>query len=315
MENLKDTRKKLQLLSAQIDQKNMLEQFLQTTEEEYIQSESSVSKPQLRSETVSSEVEVLIVDEIKKLEIIKKNTRIKNIASWPILIGSGLVAIMNLITGNIMTIFLLLPFIIIGIWFAKDAKAGKQQIAIREAAIADGLAKAKKMDAENKQFNDTEYPKLLKAYEQEVKRLKPLYAEMRQDAKIKLAEVEEQIEQGNPIIGKKYYNNIKQIIEIIDDGRATSLPEAINILISDQNAQKLLNEQIRQNEIQAQAAEMQRREAEAQRREMERHNREMETTANEQIQMEKNKIDYAKCHNCAKESYCYKRTCTGYRPK
>ena len=36
MENLKDTRKKLQFLSAQIDQKNMLEQFLQTTEEEYI---------------------------------------------------------------------------------------------------------------------------------------------------------------------------------------------------------------------------------------------------------------------------------------
>lgn len=315
MENLKETRKKLQYLSDQLDQKNMYVRFLQMTEEEYIKSESSVPKPQLRSVTVSSELETLIVDQIKELETIKKNTKIKSIASWPILIGCGLAAVLNLFTSGIIGVLMLLPFALVGVWFAKDAKKGKQQIAIRETALADSREKAKKMDAENKQFNDTEYPELLKAYEQEVERLKPLYAEMRQVAKIKLAELVDKMEQEEHILAEKYYGDIKKIIEIIDDGRATSLPEAINILISDHNAQKLLNEQIRQNEIQAQAAEMQRREAEAQRREMERHNRQMEATANEQLQMQKNKIDYAKCHNCAKESYCYKKSCTGYRPK
>ena len=315
MENLKETRKKLQHLSNQIDEKNMLLSNIGMSEEEYIKRNSNIAQPMKRSVTNVLAVEKECAKFEKEINNIKKNTKIKSIAAWPILIGCGLVAVLNLLNLNIMGSLLLLPFAIIGVWFAKDAKKGKKKLAEINSVITNGRANAKKEDEENQQFNDTEYPELLKAYKKEVERLKPLYAEMRNSARVKLVELVDKMEQEEHILAEKYYGDIKNIIEIIDDGRATSLTDAINILISDQNARKLLEEQMRQNEIQAQAAEMQRREAEAQRREMERHNREMEATANEQMQMEKNKIDYAKCHNCAKESYCYKKSCTGYRPK
>ncbi len=293
----------------------MLLSNIAMSEEEYIKSNSDIAQPMKRSVTNILDIEKECAKFEKEISNIKKNTKIKSIAAWPILIGCGLAAAINIVTYSIMGVLLLLPFFIIGVWFATDAKKGKKKLAEIDSIITNGRAKAKKEDEKNQQFNDTEYPELLKAYKKEVERLKPLYTEMRNSARARLVELEEEMAQAEHILAEKYYGDIKEIIEIIDDGRATSFPDAINILISDQNARKLLDEQMRQNEIQAQAAEMQRREAEAQRREMERHNREMEAAANEQLQMEKNKIDYAKCHNCAKESYCYKKSCTGYRPK
>lgn len=315
MENLKEIRKKLQHLSDQIDKKNNLLYKINMSEEEYIKNNSDIVQPMKRCVTNVLAVEKEITKYEKEISNIKANTKIKTIAAWPILIGCGVAAVVNLFTSGIMGILLLLPFVLIGVWFASDAKKGKKELAEINSIITNVRAKAKNEDEENQRFNDTEYPELLSAYKKEVERLKPLYAEMRNSAREKLAELVDEMEQEEHILAEKYYGDIKKIIEIIDDGRANSLPEAINILISDQNAQKLLNEQIRQNEIQAQAAEMQRREAEAQRREMERHNRQMEAAANEQLQMQKDNIDYAKCHNCAKESYCYKKSCTGYRPK
>jgi len=316
MENLKEIRKKLQHLSDQIDKKNNLLYKINMSEEEYIKNNSDIEQPMKRCVTNVLAVEQELAKHEKVISNIKANTMIKTIAGWPILIGCFVAAVMMLLLNwGTMGVLLLLPFFIIGVSFVLGAKKGKKQLAKVNSAITNDRARAKEKDEKNQQFNDTEYPELLKAYKKEVERLKPLYAEMRDSAHVKLVELVDEMEREEHILAEKYYGDIKKIIEIIDDGRATSLPEAINILISDQNAQKLLNEQIRQNEIQEQAAEMQRREAEAQRREMERHNREMEATANEQLQMEKNKIDYAKCHNCAHESYCYKKTCTGYRPK
>lgn len=313
MENLKETRQRLKHLSAQIDERNMLLHNIHMSEDEYIEENSEVPKPQKRSVNNVLNVEEAVEKVLRERNVgnIKANTMIKAIASLPILVGCVVAMIMNILIKNIMSILLLLPFALIGIWFLTDAIKGKKQLDHIKATVTKFREEAKEKDEKNQLFNDTEYPELLKAYEQEVQRLKPVYAEMKKSAPQRINELEVEMEQDGPVLAKKYHGDIKEIIGIIDDGRATSLPEAINVLIADKNAQKILEEQKLQSELQRQAAE----EAEAQRREMERHNRQMETAANEQLQAQKNQIDYAKCHNCSKESYCYKKSCTGYRPK
>ncbi len=308
MENIKETREKLQRLSNQINERNILLSDVQMSEEKYIENNSNIEKPSKRSVTVYIDQEAEFAKYEGQISNIKTNTKIQKVLTWPILICCGLSAIVNIFTGNIIGLFVILPFALVGFWFKTGAKKGEEKLVEVNSIITNGRKRAKKEDEENRIFNETEYPELLKAYNIEVERLKPLYVEMHNAAQAKLDALEEEMERDGHILAQKYHDDIEDIIEIIDNGRANSLSEAINILISDQNAERLLREQRRQNEIQAQAAEMQRRE-------MERHNRAMEENAREQLEMQRDKIDYAKCHNCEKESYCYKKTCYGYRPK
>ena len=317
VENLIELRKKLQHLAEQLELKRSLSIDACMSEEEYIENNIEVEKPKKRSVSNSEGVEIDYLTKKDQIDNAKMKSSIKYIAGLSVLIGEAVFFVISLIggLGGLMGFLLTLPFLIISLSIYIDGKKTKKQIQDYFVSLEERRTHAKQIDKINELYNNNEYPKLLANYNAEVERLKPMYMKMQSEAQTKLDALILQMAGEEPVLAEKYHSYVNDIIEIIDDGRASSLAEAINVLIADQNAQRLINEQIRQNEIQAQAAEMQRKEAEAQRREMERHNRQMESAANEQLQMQKNKIDYAKCHNCDKEKYCYKQICTGYRPK
>ncbi len=318
MENLQATKQRLKELSEVLDGKNKIEILLDTTEEEFIEEQSNVKRPKLRPVNNLDAAEMDIAIHEANIGKSKLNNTIKFFAGVIMLGLFALVVLINIfgvLSGNIgafMYILLMLPIAIIGygLFFLPSSKAMKEEKAFKSKA-AELRRVAKEKDAKDEEFNKNEYPKLLEAYNQEVLRLKPEYQRMQNEAKQLYPQIQSYLKENKDILSEKFYDDIDQIIEILDDGRANSLAEAINIRISDKQAEELIREQMRQTELQREAAERQEAEMKRQRQEMERHNREIErhNTAME------NKIDYAKCHNCRHEKYCSKSFCRGYLPR
>lgn len=311
MEHLQVTKQKLKELSEVLDQKNNIEAFLNTTEEEFIETKSNVKRPKLRPVNNLDCVEMDIAIHEANIGNSKLNNTIKFFSGIIMLGLSALVGLINIfgvLSGNIgalMYMLLMLPIAIIGYgFFSSSSKAIKDEKAF--TAESEELRKAaKEKDKKDTEFNKSEYPKLLEAYNQEVIRLKAEYERLQNEAKQVYPQIQSYLDKNKDVISEKFYDDIDQIIEIIDDGRANSLAEAINIRISDKQAEELIREQMKQTEIQKEAAERQDAEMKKQRQEAERHNRAMEYQA-------ANKIDYAKCHNCRHEKYCNKSFCRGY---
>ena len=148
--------------------------------------------------------------------------------------------------------------------------------------IIDNCNKIVELNIKNKEFNDNKYPELVKkynediaAYENRVIELKQEYAKMYADADKEIDRLNNELQLFEDIISKRYFSRAKDLAEIIEDGRADSLKEALNILKSDDDAAELLAEQKRKNDIMREDLERQ-REAEKE------HNRQMERYAEQQ---------------------------------
>ena len=94
-----------------------------------------------------------------------------------------------------------------------------------------------------------------------------------------------------PILPAKYYSSIPKLVEIINDYRADSIKEAINILEQDRFAQKLEEDQLRHNHEIARQNEKRNRQIVE---ENERHNRRIES-------MRYSEVSEAQRHNRAME--------------
>lgn len=311
METLQATKQKLKELSEVLDGKNKIEMLLNTTEEEFIEQQSNVARPKLRPVNNLDATEMDIAIKEASIGKVKVGNAVKFFAGIIMLGLSALViliSIFGVLSGDIgafMYMLFMLPIVIIGYGFFSSAnKARKLQKALK-TQFAELRRLAKEKDEKDEAFNKNEYPKLLEAYNKEVIRLKPEYERLQKEARQVYPQIEAYLNENKNVLSEKFYDDIDQIIEILDDGRANSLSEAINIRISDKQAEELIREQMRQTEIQRESAERQEAEMKKQRQEMERHNREVERQS-------ENKIDYAKCHNCRHEKYCGKTFCRGY---
>ena len=318
METLQATKQKLKELSEVLDGKNKIEMLLNTTEEEFIEQQSNVARPKLRPVNNLDAAEMDIAIKEASIGKVKVGNTVKFFAGIIMLGFSALVILINIfgvLSGDIgafMYMLFMLPIVIIGYGFFSSAnKARKLQKALKKQ-FAELRRLAKEKDEKDEAFNKNEYPKLLEAYNKEVIRLKPEYERLQKEARQVYPQIEAYLNENKNVLSEKFYDDIDQIIEILDDGRANSLSEAINIRISDKQAEELIREQMRQTEIQRESAERQEAEMKKQRQEMERHNREVERHNREVERQSENKIDYAKCHNCRHEKYCGKTFCRGY---
>ncbi len=145
---------------------------------------------------------------------------------------------------------------------------------------------------ENKNYNNTEYPKLIEQYKVKLddynnwrrKFDDKYYNELLPETKAKLEESKNKLSEYEGLISDDYICYLDKLIIILDKGRAESLKEAINILESDLHNERMLEEAREQNRIleqQRQAEEMR-----AIQREMEerRHRDRMLEAANRQAE-------------------------------
>ena len=332
MENLMELKQKLHHLAEQLEQKSDLSDDAFMTEEEYLEYNLTVEKPAKRSVSNSEAVEIDCLLKHEQIQKTQKSAMFKHIVGMVLLGGEALLAVISWVIPNIICMIhgifdfgilvssavplaLTLPFFVIALSLYKNGKREKQNIKNQLKAMEESRVEAKRLDEENERYNRNEYPPLLATYNAEVERLKPLYIKTRDEAQRKLDDLNAQMAREEAVLAEKYHPYVLDIIEIIEDGRASTLAEAINVLIADQNAERLLVEQMRQTRIQEAAAERQHRESQARQREMERHNREMEANSAEQLRLQRKQTELAKCHNCDKEDHCNKQMCTGYRPK
>ncbi len=332
MENLVELKQKLHHLAEQLEQKSDLSDDAFMTEEEYLDYNLTVKKPVKRSVSNSEAVEIDCLLKKEQVQKAQKSATFKHIAGMVLLGGEALLAIISWVIPNVffmikgifdfsllissaVPLALTLPFFIIALSLYKNGKREKQDIINQLKDMENSRIEAKRLDEENERYNRNEYPSLLETYNAEVGRLIPLYIQTRDEAQLKLDELNAQMAREEAVLAEKYHPYVRDIIEIIEDGRASTLAEAINVLIADQNAERLLAEQMRQTRIQEEAAKRQYRESQARQRELERHNREMEANAAEQLRLQRKQTELAKCHNCASEDHCSKQICTGYRPK
>lgn len=135
------------------------------------------------------------------------------------------------------------------------------------------LKKTNKIIASNKkneEYNNT-YQELLQQYTTAVKKCESKYDEENALSKEKIGEINARLQEYEGMISPKYYQNIGEIITIIEDGRADSIKEALNIFISDSKQNELIKEQREANRI-----------ADKKREDAKRHNLAMENEARRQ---------------------------------
>lgn len=147
------------------------------------------------------------------------------------------------------------------------------------------LKKANKTIAANKkneEYNNT-YPELMKQYTDTVNKYELKYEEESTSSKERLDEINVKLKEYEGLISPKYYQNINEIITIIEDGRADSIKEALNIFISDSKQNELIKEQREANRI-----------ADKKREDEKRHNLAMENEARRQSDIAARQADAIK---------------------
>lgn len=132
-----------------------------------------------------------------------------------------------------------------------------------------------KTNDEIRKYNQTEYTKEVEKYNEELSQydtkvldVKKQYQIMIDDAKESIRKVDVLLEDYKDIVSKKFAPIACELADLIEDGRADDVKEAINVYIADQNAKLLLQEQQRKNDILAD-------DLSRQRQEQERYNNEM----------------------------------------
>lgn len=320
MENINSVKERLKHLSKQLDEKESLIKQIDVSWEDYLNSNCETPKPIQRSVDNAMQIDKEYADQFaKEHKSAKISGAILAILGLALIVIPLVYALPTVLSGDLASSLVSIGFAAIPIIIGSSLFTSGYRNLKKARDISLGYKKAKDealaLDEENSTFNKVEYPVLLEKHQKEAEILQPRYIETRQQARDRLSVLIEQMEQEKPILVEKYHANIKEIITIIEDGRAQTLAEAINIMISDQNTKRLIAEQKKRTRIAQERAELEREQQE----EAERHNRAMEQKAQEQIKLQQKQIkqqeQYSKCRNCAKEKYCTKTVCSGYKPK
>lgn len=95
-----------------------------------------------------------------------------------------------------------------------------------------------KVNRENREFNENEYPNLWREYQAEVEALTHEYEKTVTKSTHKIDECEAYFEENKALINKKYYSDLDRIISVIDDQRANKLSDAINLVIRDKRMER-----------------------------------------------------------------------------
>lgn len=258
---LKELCEKLKQLSKSIKMKAACENFFKYSEDEYVEENVQTKKPVLK--------QMEPIAEPKKPAFTKKQTYILLVIGFlcmimqiPLVFISDFAEVMYI--GIRPFILPALSFIIIISSLVLGAKVNIYEEKIKK--YNDIIIQNKKNEEEN-----NHYPELLKRYEEDIINCKNVYKKKCLEKKKLMQEAEKEIEKFGDIINPKFYPNIDDIIEILEDGRADSLKEAINIFVSDSIQKELVKEQQKMNEI-----------TEQQRLDAQRHNMAMEEQARRQ---------------------------------
>ncbi len=294
----------LELLAEQLEFKAGLEDIVGKTEERFVEDAINVEMPEKLP--VDNYQKAREREDKRKAELgsKKKTEEIKMYISA----GIGVVSLIFFITG---LWFIGVFGLVLGGYLAWDGFVKRGKIVEELERVGDDCEKAKAQDEENKRYNENEYVEFLNAYNQERERLSEIYRKGYPEAKVTLEELKGVMAEREPILSPKYHGEIKRIIDALKEGRADCLSEAINVSLSDIQAEKMLNEQLRQTQIQEESARYQRQLEERQLAETRRHNQQMEMAAKQSAAAAKRTAD-AKCSTCKKYYFCNKKTCIGY---
>lgn len=252
-QNIGEICEQLKLFSEMIKDKNKYEKIINTSKKSYLKKEVKIKKPKLKI--------------IKEVELPREPERpnIKKGLVSGVSIAAGSAAIFGVIVLSVVGGLGSAFAVIVGVAAEMTCIAvpsmivSKKETAykVAEEKYQSDLKKAKKLaetNKKNKEYN-ANYQELMEQYETEVKAVTEEYEKEQEVAKIKLNEITEKISAYEGIISPKFHNNIDDIITIIEDGRADSIKEAINIFISDSKQNELIEEQRKRNKIAEQKME------------------------------------------------------------
>lgn len=253
---------------------------------------------------------------------------------WPFFIGAivlgGVIGVWAAFAGIMISVV-----VMGGLFFWITYKRWEKLKAKSKAEYEKQEAKYKKKYAEYEQ-RLRQYEKDLELYEKGRENIKREIAireefieQAEKDRERIIADVMEQLEPKINAIGigypRKYYDEIDDIIELVEDGRAESLKEALNTYESVKiEKERLQVEQQRLEETQSAREEAERREEERQRREEEREwERQQREKEREQERREKEEREKAElrqqidnqCSSCKNYGYCHRvktANCVGY---
>lgn len=279
-ENLNEIYESLKELASLLEEKNKIESFAKMTKAQYLKKHIKIKEPKMKPIK-----KVVIPQEPSKPDINKPlvytASAICGIASFvggcalAIFGGATAFGVIGAIVGGTTCIV------------APSSIIQKKETEYNEAYnnYKQKLVDVQKLTATNKKnedYNKT-YPELMQEYNDTVKKYELKYAEESASYKEKLDEINVKLEEYAELISPKYYQNIDEIITIIEDGRADSIKEALNIFVADSKQNELIKEQREANRI-----------ADKKREDARRHNLAMENEARRQSDFAARQVDAIK---------------------
>ncbi len=172
-----------------------------------------------------------------------------------------------------------------------------------------------------KKYNENEYPQEVKRYQEKAKEILSEFNTVQQQAKENLPLVEEEIARLRDVISERYDKDIDTILEIIEDGRADDLKEAINVLLEERRAAEIRAEQREFQERLAREQAQAAHEAALMERQAIREMQVEQKRAAEQERWRANRETaraFRACRNCAHFTKCRRRgtvNCATYQPE
>ena len=166
-------------------------------------------------------------------------------------------------------------------------------------------------------YNEKEYPRLMKAYDESVERAKREYRELEAKTKKELASLSEEIEGLDVGLSHKYYSGIYFIAKYIRDGEAESLSEAVQLY---NQSMRELDEELERKAREEREEEFRRemRDREIERDMEERSRRDKERREAQRREYEEKLAAKDRCRNCIHRPNCRAYgtvNCASYSPQ
>ena len=224
-----------------------------------------------------------------------------------ILFGSDLF----LVIASLGAWLFVLLLIVVGV-FAKKVQNCKKEY---ESAMKHH-AKVVEERKQNKTYNETVLPDLIKMRNVRIPGLKEEYAALMKSIREDLSKVEEYIEVQAPFLPEYYHRHAEDIANIIDRGRADSVKEAINVFEQDEQERRRLGEEMRHNQSMEAQARLAEREA-RKRAEWEQAQQEKALESDKRAAVERCRkcIHSTSCNYSVKSNFAQSgKICPTYRP-
>lgn len=177
---------------------------------------------------------------INQVDSVPKSTK-KFVIVYGILILSIIFIVLGLILGTVLGGLLSFVGMIIGIFvffFKFPISLLKQFFAEKKE-----IAAQQEKNAKNQLWNETEYPKLKKQYEDSYSSRKKEYEKIQAEAKEELEKINSELVDYEGLIPTGYIGNVEEIFKIVNEGRAETVTDAINVFENDCYQEKILQEQ------------------------------------------------------------------------